>query len=554
MNRLIMRPLALSLGALASAAVLAQPVPPPDASPDALRQRSIDTERRILEEQRRRDPVVRDPIDADAIKPPVPPRRVTPSGTRFRVQEIRFSASELLSAQELVSIAAEFEGKEQSFAELQALIERVNALYKSKGIITAAATIPSQEVVGGVVNVRLVEGRVGRLAIEGNNTTDEDYVRNRIAQRPAALVDLATLESDLQYFNRTHDAQIRAELEPGRIFGTTDVVLKMLEPSRHSLGLYVGNAGSPSTGEYQGGLVYTNRSLFGFRDDLVLSAAGAEGHRGYAIAYSVPVNRFGGRLSLGHYDDRTKVVHGAFKPLGIESESVSDILSFRQPLLLRERERLSAVLSAKKRVGETLVSGTPLQGTSVLTYVVGLESSLVRDAWILQANASRAEGHESQPTERPFHTWRGTASALREISPGYSARAAFTWQAGSSEFLPTSEQHYLGGDSSVRGYTPAFLVGTKGYAANFEFHFPLVGPSGNSSTSVSGLVFHDVGSVSRPPGTASVKDRIASVGAGVSIALERLGSLRIAVGFKLNDRPEDVRAYRIHFQLVSSPF
>lgn len=100
------------------------------------------------------------------------------------VREIRFTPSELLSPEELAAIANEFQGRELSLADLQQVAARVNELYREKGIVTAQAVIPPQDVSTGIVTVRLVEGRLGKIRIEGNESTNESYMSQPTA--PAA--------------------------------------------------------------------------------------------------------------------------------------------------------------------------------------------------------------------------------------------------------------------------------------------------------------------------------------------------------------------------------
>src|SRR5690606_8441668 len=110
-----------------------------------------------------------------------------------------------------------------SVHRLHELVARINALYRAKGVVTAQAVLPPQDLTDGIVRIRLIEGRVGAIDVRDNRSTDEDYVRARVRQQPGDLVDLAGLERDLQRFNRTNDAQARAELRPGSRVGETDI-------------------------------------------------------------------------------------------------------------------------------------------------------------------------------------------------------------------------------------------------------------------------------------------------------------------------------------------
>ncbi len=266
------------------------------ADPGATQQRQMDEERRRRQEEREQRPNVAEPLRVAPAQGPAV--QAGQDALRFMVREVRFTDSQILSKDELDALAKEIVGREVSLADLQQLAVRINALYQSKGVVTAQAVIPPQDVSSGVVLIRLVEGRLGQIRIEGNESTRESYIVDRLRLQPADLMDIKTLEAALVRFNRTNDAQIQAELKPGGQFATTDLELKMQEPQRQELRLTVDNLGAKSTGEQRAGISYLNRSLLGFRDDLNLSYTRAEGQESQAVTYGFPINTWGGRLNL----------------------------------------------------------------------------------------------------------------------------------------------------------------------------------------------------------------------------------------------------------------
>lgn len=366
---------------LASAQAMAQQiVVPPAADPGAIQQRQIEEERRRREAERERlkpsEPIKRDALEPPAVQP-------APGAVTFMVREIQFTPSEILSAAELEAIAAEFRGRQLTLADLQQLAERVNALYKAKGVVTAVAVIPPQDVSEGVVRVRLIEGRVGRINIEGNATTRSEYIAARLRLKPKELVDLSRLEQGLVRFNRTNDVQLRAELKPGMEFGTTDLQVGVTEPPRHDLRVTLDNFGSKPTGEWRGGIAYLNRSLLGFRDDLSLSLTKADGQDSRAYGYGFPINTWGGRLNLAHYKDTTAIKHGSLESLNITGESNASVLSLRQPAYVGARAQVDVLAGGKRRSSSNWIDGVFLQRTDSSDRNLGAE---------VQASDEKASG------------------------------------------------------------------------------------------------------------------------------------------------------------------
>ena len=198
---------------------------PPSLDPAAIQRQAIERQKQLLEEERQRSQ--REPRGSSVDRSAVERKdgAAAASAARVVVKRIEFSTSAILSDAELKKIAADYEGKEVGFADLQALIARVNALYKARGAIAAEAVLPAQDVSGGVITVRLIEGRIGAYQLRGNDSTASSYVLGRMHDAPGALVDIARLERDLIWFNRTNDVQLKAELKPGQAFATTDVDL-----------------------------------------------------------------------------------------------------------------------------------------------------------------------------------------------------------------------------------------------------------------------------------------------------------------------------------------
>ena len=184
----IVKPMLILAAALSAAPALAQTLPSA-ANPGALQQRRIDEEerRRQLEQLERRE--ITDPVRREAAPPPAAP----PAGeaVRFTVREIRFTESAILPAEALAELAGPYTGREVSLAELRELTARIDAAYRERRVVTARAVIPPQDVSDGVVDIRLVEGRVGEIAVEGNASTDAEFITRRIGLVPGAEIQAA---------------------------------------------------------------------------------------------------------------------------------------------------------------------------------------------------------------------------------------------------------------------------------------------------------------------------------------------------------------------------
>ena len=542
---------------MAAQPVSAQAVPqlPAAVDPGVIQERSRDLERRLREERERR-PDDAPTIDDEALRPA--PAKPAAAGVSFRLNRVDFTRSELLTEQTLRELAAGLEGREVTLAEVQALVDRINALYRERGVPTAQAVLPAQDVTDGAVTVKLVEGRVGQILLEGNDSTSGDFIRARLGQSPGELADVSELERRMLRFNRSQDVQLRAELKPGARFGETDYAVAVKEPSKHEMRLFSDTSGSPATGVYRVGAFYQNRSLLGFRDALGVTLVGAEGHEGRALSYAFPIGSLGTRLTLSWFNDRTEIVRGPFAPLNIRGESTAWTALVRHPLLLGANYQLDLTGGAKTRKTESWISGRQFQSTDIDDLSLGVDGQWWEKDRIWNASLVYSNGKAkaiSDIVSESFAVWRGQVRRAQDLGSGWSLQNAFTFQYSRNENLTSSEQFLIGGDSSVRGYQTALFSGDKGLTASVELHHPLPQPP-VAPVRTTGFAFIDYGATQpfRPVGSTRGTDTLASYGWGVSASISERVQARLTLGLPLRDRVQEPRSYYVHFQLVAQVF
>ena len=546
----------IAAAALLASTAHAQVVIPPAADPGALQQRRLDEDQRRLDQERlERKPVT----DAVVETPKANEAKPVASTVRFLVRSVAFApASEVFSADELKSLSKAYEGKEAVFADLQRLAEEVNAAYRTRGVVTARAIIPPQDVSSGAITIQLVEGKLGEVKVSGNESTRASYVLSRVDAEPQKLVNLPALEASLLRFNRTNSAQLRAELKPGQAFGQTDLIIGVVEPKQHSFRLGVDNFGSEVTGKTRVGLSYTNQSLLGWRDVLGLTAMSASGLKSFSFDYGVPISRSGGRLNLTHNQDDTKLKFGPFAPLGITGQSKSTALALRQPVHFGEQSQTDVLLTVRKRDVENKLSGIFLSSTATQDVQLGLEHQAADASgqW-LASYAVNSGNAKSLGVSRHYVVGRAAVRRTQYLSAGWALRGSLSLQHTSSEALPSSEQYFLGGEGNVRGYPVGSYSGDQGRLLSLELHHPITAPATEGSPqwgSATGFFFVDAGQVNQilPPDSTQAKSKtLTSLGWGVNMQLGARTSANVTLAYGLSKLPDASRRYTVAFQLSS---
>lgn len=553
-----MRKIASSLAILMIAVpATAQVVIPWSADPGALQQRQIEEDRRRREMEREERKPVTEPLKRPA--PAEPAALPGQEAVRFLVREIQFTPSEIFTADELGRLAGEYQGRELTLADLRQLTARINELYRGKGVVTAQAIIPPQDVTLGIIRIRLVEGRLGTINLKGNDSTNERYIIDRLRLKPNDLMDMGQLEEALVRFNRTNDVQLQAELKPGSEFATTDLGVTTKEPPRQELRLTIDNLGASTTGSNRAGLAYQNRSLLGFRDDLGLSYTEALGQASSSATYAFPVNTWGGRLSYGYYKDKTAIKKGAMSSLKITGESEAQIVSLRQPTYVDSTRQLDVVFGGKKRSNTNWIDSVFLSKSDTRDVNLGIEAqwSGTDSNWF--GSYTRAFGDAEVGGEHDgFVIDRGTIRHNWAFGNGFSFRGNVNWQTSNRVLLPSSEQFFIGGDTSVRGYPVGVYVGDSGQIVNLELHHPLFSASDSTfGIGASGFFFADYGRVKpfrAPNSTLPKHDDLTGVGWGIHSSFGKHVYARLVFGYGLDRVPNLPRSYEVVFQLVATAF
>lgn len=547
--------LLLLAGAASALPALAQSV----ISPGALQQLRIDEEERRRQLERMEQQRAVEPKSVAPVAKPVP--KADPAALRFMVREIRFSRSEILSADELRAFARDYEGREQSLADLQRMTGAINEAYRQRGVVTAQAVIPPQDVSGGIVEIRLVEGHLGSIRIEGNPSTAASYITNRLGMQSGDLIDLPGLEADLLRFNRTNDVQLKAQLLPGQAFATTDLRLDAEEPPHQVFRTFIDNGGSRGTGEMRAGATYMNRSLLGFRDDLSLSTTQSDGQQSYSVSYGIPINRWGGRLSVGYNQDYTQIRHGSFASLDITGESKSTTLSLRQPVHVAATSQLDLIAGAKSRRTDNWISEVFLSKIKTQDVSLGAEGQLLDAGGAWMANYSYTRGDAQAPSDgNAYWHGRGWLRRQQQLPNDWALIGSVSFQHTNKAQLPSSEQFLIGGEGTVRGYPVGTYAGETGYITTLELHHPLARTAfGNDMPVVAnGFFFIDYGSVRpyRPPSsTLRSYEDLTSVGWGVNASLGKHLAAKVTLAYAPDKLQDPMRSrFSTLFQIVGTFF
>lgn len=471
----------------------------------------------------------------------------------FALQQVIWNPSEILTKEQIQAVTEPYIGKQITLKDLREIAEKITNLYRDRGYMTCGAVLPPQRIRDGVVEIRLIEGKTGKINLTGNRFTRTGYIMNRLGLKAGEITNTDKLNKDLRWFQGTNDVQLRVVMKPGAEEGTTDYDVMVFEPKNQSVTLYVDNDGYETSGRWREGIFYNMKSLTGHRDSLRAHFIRSDGTKAWALGYSVPISKKGMRLDLDYSGNRTEIRKGELKPLGVEGKSTSFSLTWRVPFHVTDRSRHEAGLQYIHQKSETeLGHGTNLivpwvddKINRVIPYVSFTHYS--KDSVFYHKHsfvwARRRDIDGASDTGKLY---RLSSFWQKRNKDGQFWQARLDGQLGSNDNLAASDRIFIGGVNSVRGYEEGFIGGGKGISMGIEYHVPV-----DKAKRFFVYPFFDWGRVSGY--AAPEHNTLMSAGLGLEARYKHLYStLSVGFPFKKDFYDDKVSSARVDFSMSAT--
>ncbi len=425
------------------------------------------------------------------VKPPDAGR--TPTVLRALVRKIRITGNTVFPTAELEKIAAPFENRELTSTDLEELRRRLTAHYIERGYINSGAVIPDQSIADGVVEMRVVEGRLTRTEIEGTVHFSKDYFSDRIALSAGPPLNLRELEQRLQVLlGHPMVRSMNAQLAPGEQPGEAVLRAQVVEAPRYELGAQVDNKLAPSLGEAKLTLSGAVNNLLGRGDQLGAELGYADGiPHDVRLRYRTPITARDMALGVHYENTKAVVTEEPFDVLDIKSKLETVGIELSQPVYRTQNQQLLLAGVLERRETETTLLGVPFsfspgvnEGKATVSvlrlvadYVDRGRTQVIagRSTISVGLDAFDSTVNAEAPDSR-FIAWLGQLQWVRRLSEarGDQIRLRADFQLANDALLPV-EQYAVGGLDTVRGYRSYQLLRDFGYTASLEYRIPLFG-------------------------------------------------------------------------------
>lgn len=472
------------------------------------------------------------------------------AAVKFTLQKINIDKSDVLAAETLDALKADYIGREIELKDLYELVNKINELYQAGGYLTCRATLPAQTIHAGEVKISLIEGKTDAVSVAGNKNTKSSYITNRLgALKPGTVASINRLNDDLLHFNGTNDVQLRIMLKAGAEPGTTDYIISAYEPQNILWTIYSDNSGSTTSGEYRAGLFFTDRSLTGVRDTLSMSTLLSDGTKSFGAGYTRPVGHSGTKLNLQYSTNSVHITDGALEELGVRGHAYAASVGIIQPLAVTDKRREELTLDYTQQNSKTDFAAMhwlddTIRGATLGYALTGYGKSSI----VYQRHSLTTASYESiTGASQRFSLYQLSGLYQHLYGHGQMLSLRLDAQRGFNSYLPSAKQFYIGGAYSVRGYKESLLGGDSGYSLGLEYAVPL------GTRAVNGFIFLDHGSVY---GDSALDDhQLTSYGIGVRATIAQKISVNLTLGVPLIRELNTVTQSktRLHF-MVSGQF
>ena len=486
--------------------------------------------------------------------PPAPPAQVL-------VERFVVEGSTVFSEAELAAAVDPFVGKSLTLAELQQAADAVTQLYLNAGYLTSEAVLPPQEVEAGLVRLRVIEGFLEEIRVEGSDRLT-DYVRQRVALAGSAPVNQNRLEDQLRLLQTDSlFDNVEAGLRQGETEGGSLLTVRVSEAPAFSGSFGLDTLSPRSVGQFRTGATLRYQNLAGLGDRLQASAyrSTTGGSHAYDLSYQIPFNPQNGTLLLRLAPNNYRITDSSLPEfnLGLSGSADSYEVLVRQPLIRTTEEELALSAGFRHRQGSTLLLGFITPPTITSVFSVG-QDYIRRDAsgvWGIQSQFRLGTGLFNASVapvgpDATFWSWQGQVQRWQVLNSNHRLLIQGNVQLTTDSLLG-SEQFVLGGAQSVRGYYQNQRFGDNGLRLSIEDYITL--QRDNNGRPITRLIpFLDVGYVWATNPVAVAPRQNWMVGTGLALETQLLDNLsaRMDLGVPLvtldelpSDRPSGLRAY-----------
>jgi hemolysin activation/secretion protein len=450
---------------------------------------------------------------------------------QFELKAVDIEGVSAFKPDQLSDIYMPYIDKAITLDTLYLMADAITLRYRNAGYFLSLAYIPQQQINGGIVKIKVVEGSIVSVKLESwvaNQTVVRAYIDQLKVKKPLKSQDL---ESFLLRLNDLPGYKFKAVISSlnGDEEGAEELTLTDTDKTG-TVNINFDNYGSRFLGPHQAWFSYSN-SLLSLQQTSVffLSSLQSNEIKYGALSQSIV---FAPGVTAGFAVSYIKARPGyTLKPFDIQSNAIFYSTNLNYQLIRQRKQNLELKLTLDGRNSSTDISDVALsrdhiralraqatydtidrwQGYNVLNFALSRGISNLGSSRKGDKNLSRDEARPD------FTKFEVSFARLQTLSQDYSLlmTAAFQRAAGP---LYAAEEFGYGGQAFGRAYDSSEISGDHGAAGSIELRYE--GWSHWSLVRLSPYAFYDIGVVWNDDRAQAKSQSGASAGFGVRVSTD----------------------------------
>ena len=397
-----------------------------------------------------------------------------------------------------------------TIGQLQGAADAVTTYYRQKGLILAQAVIPVQTVSGGIVDVQIFVGKLGRILAEGNKMYSTEMLERPFRKLIGQPINKSQIEAALLTLTDYSGLSVFGVFQPGVQVGTADIVLKIQEEKQFDVAMRADVHGTRETGRNRLRATIDWNNILGLADRLTFTGQqtynpknnyflGLDYERYLANGFKI-----GGFVNVNDFD-----VGGEFADFGINARTENQGVYLEKSIIRSRQKNLSTRFGYTRKESQTFAAGTSTSRDRLSVFSLSADYDSV-DTFSLSNDPNDQGGginfaflefshgvnklfnsmgspadaeklpQSLQPSrkEGPPDVGRNAAGQFNKIFASYTRlqtirknhslliRAEYQW---STDPLTPLEQYSVGGPDNLRAFPEAQVLWDRALFASLEW-------------------------------------------------------------------------------------
>lgn len=481
----------------------------------------------------------------------VMPREETPrpamrgsASLKVTVKQFRIRGNTVYPEEQLLPLLKDSYGKELDFEGLTDAANVVRAYYRANGYFLAQAYLPAQQIRDGVVEISILEGRIGKIELKQDANSrlrpelalgildyalkEGDYLTETGLERPLLLL------SDLP------NVVVSSEIGPStKSIGAADLRVNIKESGGPISGYAdFDNHGNRYTGEWRTGINLNANNVTGLGDQLSVRATTSNEEMTFMrVAATAPVGYNGTRVGVSYSNFRYSLEKDFASLFAHGKGEVVTVYGLQPFVRTRNANLIGQFSFENKMLTDRIDSSNSIEDRKINSVKVGLVGDFRDRVWGGALNSFSAvytSGNlDIQPTAvlgndqsatglrtaGQFAKFNYDFRRLQRLNEDFNVLFAVSGQLASKN-LASAEKMSLGGANGVRGYPVGQGIGDEGFLFTTELRY-IVPKFQLLSGDVTFSAFYDAGrmKVNKDPllGSGVNLVGLSSLGVGMSV-------------------------------------